>query len=120
MKFNDVKKNIKVIKEQRMIFINKFDNKYENVQKSLIQAKDDNYLNTIRIHKYLTENKKLGKVKTSLASLTLMSEPLAATLAASLILFEYINTNQIIGGLIIIIGIIFAQNTSVLKKNKKY
>ena len=65
MKFEDVKKNIKVIKEQRMDFINNFDNKYENVQKSLIQAKDNNYLNTIRIHKYLTENKKLGKVKTS-------------------------------------------------------
>ncbi len=65
MKFEDVKRNIKVIKDQRMDFINNFDNKYENVHKSLIQAKDNNYLNTIRIHKYLTENKKLGKVKTS-------------------------------------------------------
>ena len=65
MKFDDVKKNIKLIKEQRMVFINKFDNKYENVQKSLMQARDNSYLNTIRIHKYLTENKKLGKVKTS-------------------------------------------------------
>lgn len=65
MKFEDVKKNIKLIKEQRMEFINNFDNKYENVQKSLIQAKNNNYLNTIRIHKYLTDNKKIGKVKTS-------------------------------------------------------
>ena len=65
MKFEDVKKNIKVIKEQRMDFINNFDNKYDNVQKSLIKAKDNNYLNTIRIHKYLTENKKIGKVKTA-------------------------------------------------------
>ncbi|MFL2647677.1 MAG: hypothetical protein EVA29_03180 [Candidatus Actinomarinales bacterium] len=65
MKFEDVKKNIKLIKEQRMEFINNFDNKYENVQKSLIQAKNNNYLNTIRIHKYLTDNKKIGKVKTA-------------------------------------------------------
>ena len=64
MKFDDIKNNIKLIKEQRMDFINNFDNKYDNVQKSLIQAKDNNYLNTVRIHKYLTENKKLGKVKT--------------------------------------------------------
>ena len=59
----------------------------------------------------------LGKVKTSLASLTLMSEPLAATLAASIILFEFINLNQIIGGIIIILGIIFAQNNSDLKRD---
>tara|TARA_A100001011_G_scaffold390058_1_gene472721 strand:+ start:1858 stop:2754 length:897 start_codon:yes stop_codon:yes gene_type:complete len=59
----------------------------------------------------------LGKVKTSLASLTLMSEPLAATLAASIILFEFINLNQIIGGIIIVLGIIFAQNNSDLKRN---
>ena len=65
MKFDDVKKNIKLIKEQRMDFIINFDNKYENVHKSLMQARDNSYLNTIRIHKYLTENKKLGKVKTS-------------------------------------------------------
>ncbi|MFL2648228.1 MAG: hypothetical protein EVA29_02125, partial [Candidatus Actinomarinales bacterium] len=65
MKFEDFKKNIKLIKEQRMEFINNFDNKYENVQKSLIQAKNNNYLNTIRIHKYLTDNKKIGKVKTA-------------------------------------------------------
>ena len=65
MKFEDVKKNIKLIKEQRLEFINNFDNKYENVQKSLIQAKNNNYLNTIRIHKYLTDNKKIGKVKTA-------------------------------------------------------
>jgi len=65
MKFEDVKENIKVIKELRMDFINNFDKKYDNVQKSLMHAKDNNYLNTIRIHKYLTENKKIGKVKTS-------------------------------------------------------
>ena len=65
MKFEDVKNNIKVIKEQRMDFINNFDNNYDNVQKSLVLARNNNYLNTIRIHKYLTENKKLGKVKTS-------------------------------------------------------
>ena len=65
MKFEEVKKNIKVIKEQRIEFINNFDNNYEDVIKSLNQAKDNNYLNTIRIHKYLTENKKIGKVKTS-------------------------------------------------------
>ena len=65
MKFEDIKKNIKVVKKQRTEFIKNFDNKYEYVQNSLIEAKANNNLNTIRIHKFLTENKKLGKVKSS-------------------------------------------------------
>ena len=59
----------------------------------------------------------LGKVKTSLASLTLMTEPVAATIAASIVLHEFINFNQLVGGIIIVFGIIFAQNSSELKKH---
>ena len=65
MKFEDIVNNIKAIKDQRREFIINFDNKYENVKSSLIQAVDNNYLNTIRVHKYLTENKKIQKVKTA-------------------------------------------------------
>tara|TARA_B100001250_G_C19578204_1_gene690752 strand:- start:488 stop:781 length:294 start_codon:yes stop_codon:yes gene_type:complete len=65
MKFEDIVNNIEQIKIQRKDFINNFENKYEYAHESLIQAVDNNYLNTIRVHKYLTENKKIGKVKTA-------------------------------------------------------
>ena len=58
----------------------------------------------------------LGKVKTGLASLTLMSEPLSATLLAWIILGEYIGMMQFVGAFIILMGIVFAQNNTELKK----
>lgn len=65
MKFEEIINNIKLIKEQRVYFINNFKNNYKYVYDSLIAAVDNNNLNTIRVHKFLTENSKLGKVKTS-------------------------------------------------------
>ena len=65
MKFEEIINNIKLIKEQRVYFINNFKNNYKYVYDSLIAAVDNNNLNTIRVHKFLTENNKLGKVKTS-------------------------------------------------------
>ena len=65
MKYKDIVNNIKVIKEQRKDFVINFDKRYENVKSSLIEAVDNNNLNTIRVHKYLTENKIIGKVKTA-------------------------------------------------------
>ena len=59
----------------------------------------------------------LGKVKTSLASLTLMSEPLTAALLGIFILGEFLSLIQISGGIIILIGILLAQNNSELKSN---
>ena len=38
---------------------------YESVIESLTQAVNNNKLNSIRLHKYLTDNKKLGKVNTA-------------------------------------------------------
>tara|TARA_B100001250_G_scaffold185858_1_gene159827 strand:+ start:2771 stop:3061 length:291 start_codon:yes stop_codon:yes gene_type:complete len=65
MKFEEIINNIKLIKEQRAYFMNNFKNNYKYVYDSLIAAVDNNNLNTIRVHKFLTENNKLGKVKTS-------------------------------------------------------
>ena len=53
------------IKNKRKEFINSFDKSIENLDNELIRASNDNQLNSIRIHKYLTETGVLGKVKTA-------------------------------------------------------
>ena len=57
----------------------------------------------------------LGKVKTGLASLTLMSEPITASFLAWFILGEYLSNIQFIGGIVILFGIIYAQSSAELK-----
>ena len=52
------------IKNKRKDFINSFEKNIENIDNELIRASNDNQLNSIRIHKYLTETGVLGKVKT--------------------------------------------------------
>ena len=54
------------IKNKRKDFINSFEKNIENIDNELIRASNDNQLNSIRIHKYLTETGVLGKVKTCL------------------------------------------------------
>ena len=58
----------------------------------------------------------LGKVKTGLASLTLMSEPVTASFLAWLLLGEYLTAIQLVGGIIILFGIIYAQSSTELKQ----
>ena len=53
------------IKNKRKDFINSFEKNIENIDNELIRASNDNQLNSIRIHKYLTETSVLGKVKTA-------------------------------------------------------
>ena len=53
------------IKNKRKEFINSFDKSIENLDNELIRASNDNQLNSIRVHKYLTETGVLGKVKTA-------------------------------------------------------
>ena len=53
------------IKNKRKDFINSFEKNIENIDNELIRASNDNQLNSIRIHKYLTETGVLGKVKTA-------------------------------------------------------
>jgi len=65
MKYNDILSDIKSIKLKREDFLNKFDNQYDSVYDSLIEATKNNVLNSIRVHKYLTNNNKLGKVNTA-------------------------------------------------------
>jgi len=65
MSYKDIVHNIKKIKEAREIFINQFNNDNIFVTNSLQDCKLDNVLNTIRVHKYLTSNGKLPKVKTA-------------------------------------------------------
>ena len=46
---------ILVIKNKRKDFINSFEKNIENIDNELIRASNDNQLNSIRLHKYLTE-----------------------------------------------------------------
>ena len=65
MSYKDILKNVKKIKNLRNDFIVNFDVNYEYVIESLTKAVNNNKLNSIRLHKYLTDNKKLGKVNTA-------------------------------------------------------
>jgi len=65
MSYKDILINIKNIKNLRNDFILNFDTNYESVIETLTQAVNNNKLNSIRLHKYLTDNKKLGKVNTA-------------------------------------------------------
>ncbi len=65
MSYKNILINVKNIKNLRNDFIVNFDVNYESVIESLTQAVNNNNLNSIRLHKYLTDNKKLGKVNTA-------------------------------------------------------
>ena len=65
MKYKDILKEIDLIKTERSDFINKFHNDYEFVYDTLNNAMNNKAINSIRVHKYLTDNKILGKVKTA-------------------------------------------------------
>ena len=53
--------NIKLLRNN---FINNF-NLQLNIEEELLRATNDNNLNSIRIHKYLTNSDLVGKVKTA-------------------------------------------------------
>ena len=65
MNYKEIENNIKKIKESRENFIKQFKNNKLFVIDSLKNSKHDNELNTIRVHKYLTSNGILPKVKTA-------------------------------------------------------
>ena len=65
MKYKNILTNIIKIKKQREDFINNFQTDKDIVYESLTKAVDNDHLNSIRVHKYLTSNKLLGKVVTA-------------------------------------------------------
>ncbi len=65
MNYKEILINVNNIKNLRNNFLENFDINYESVVESLTQAVNNNKLNSIRLHKYLTNNKKLGKVNTA-------------------------------------------------------
>ena len=65
MKYKDILSSIMEIKKQREDFINSFQTDKDIVYESLMKAVDNDQLNSIRVHKYLTSNKLLGKVVTA-------------------------------------------------------
>ena len=65
MKYKEILISIRKIKNQRENFINNFQTDKTYVYESLMKAVDNDHLNSIRVHKYLTSNKLLGKVVTA-------------------------------------------------------
>ena len=65
MKYNEILKQIEVTKVKRNKFINDFNINFQFVCDTLNKAVTDKSINSIRVHKYLTNNKKLGKVDTA-------------------------------------------------------
>lgn len=60
----NLKTEILNIKKERNDFINSFNLEYENFDNVLKDAVNNSNINSIRVHKLLTENGHIGKVKT--------------------------------------------------------
>lgn len=60
----NLKTEILNIKKERNDFINSFNLEYENFDNLLKDAVNNSKINSIRVHKLLTENGHIGKVKT--------------------------------------------------------
>ena len=60
----NLKTEILNIKQERNNFINSFNLEYENFNNLLREAVSNSKINSIRVHKLLTENGHIGKVKT--------------------------------------------------------
>ena len=60
----NLKTEILHIKQERNDFINSFNLEYENFNDLLREAVSNSKINSIRVHKLLTENGHIGKVKT--------------------------------------------------------
>ena len=65
MNYKEILINVNNTKNLRNDFVLNFDVNYESVIESLTKAVNNNKLNSIRVHKYITDNKKLGKVDTA-------------------------------------------------------
>ena len=62
---NNFETNVNRISGNRSTFLNNFQLNADSFKKNVIQAIEDNEINSIRVHKYLTETKLLGKVETA-------------------------------------------------------
>ena len=60
----NLKTEILHIKKERNNFINSFNLEYENFDNVLKESVNNSKINSIRVHKLLTENGHIGKVKT--------------------------------------------------------
>lgn len=65
MKYDDLISKIYDIKTKRNIFLKSFTQDPIELKNILLNNKDNKEINSIRIHKFLTESGELGKVKTA-------------------------------------------------------
>ena len=61
----NLKIEIKAIKNARDEFIHSFSVNNKNLVESLKQGRDNDFLNSIRVHKYITSSKEKGKVESA-------------------------------------------------------
>ena len=62
---NNFQKSVEDIKTKRINFINNFTPEQDILISNLIKSSSDPELNSIRVHKYLTVTKFVGKVETA-------------------------------------------------------
>ena len=65
MKLNNFQTKVDSIVSKRKIFINEFSPDGVKLSHNLNRSVSDNEINSIRVHKYLTDTKYVGKVETA-------------------------------------------------------
>ena len=65
MNYDKLKLKVKQVKSNRQILLESFTTDTLNVKKLLLDNIDNNEVNSIRVHKFLTNSGELGKVKTA-------------------------------------------------------
>ena len=65
MNYDKLKLKVKQVKSNRQILLESFTTDTLNVKKLLLDNIDNNEVNSIRVHKFLTNSGELGKVNTA-------------------------------------------------------
>ena len=65
MNYDKLKLKVKQVKSNRQILLESFTTDTPNVKKLLLDNIDNNEVNSIRVHKFLTNSGELGKVNTA-------------------------------------------------------
>ncbi len=65
MKYHELKLKVNQVKIRRQALLESFTTDTLNIKKILLDSVDNNEVNSIRVHKFLTSSNELGKVKTA-------------------------------------------------------
>ena len=65
MKYDELKLKVNQVKSKRQALLKSFTTEKLKLKKILLDNIDNNEVNSIRVHKFLTSSNELGKVKTA-------------------------------------------------------